>query len=268
MTRCAALLLVIEDSFVDLCSIPMRGSVEDSATHFTDDGVNINGKHFGMRANAMEYSWALLLCAAAEQSSIPDAFCLRLIKSAMDYSIKLKDGVDLFQPTSAPAAAAAAAVKVEPSDAQPAVKEEPADSADGAKNAGVVAAAAGSNTDIVPNPEPVASAVPTSPTAGTDEEADESEPGDGEVVIAISAAGYERAAALLLRKAEWQALPSVYKHHKQRRVIDRRFDGSPERRTRHFSDDEDGDGGDYGAFGALAMLAHRRRRGPRGCTVS
>lgn len=43
-------------------------------------------------------------------------------------------------------------------------------------------------------------------------------------------------------KPEWTTLPTTKKTHRMRRAIDRRFDGSPDRRTRHFdSDDEGGD---------------------------
>ena len=45
------------------------------------------------------------------------------------------------------------------------------------------------------------------------------------------------------RAAEWKALPTTKKVHRMRRGIDRRFDGTPERRTRDYhlrgSDDED-----------------------------
>ena len=51
------------------------------------------------------------------------------------------------------------------------------------------------------------------------------------------AAGRERLAALVVgRKAEWSALPSTKKQHKQRSAIDRRFDGPKNQRTRDFDD--------------------------------
>jgi len=48
--------------------------------------------------------------------------------------------------------------------------------------------------------------------------------------------------ALLDRKDEWQSLPGTIRNFRMRRCIDRRFSGTPERRTRHYSDSED-DGG-------------------------
>lgn len=61
---------------------------------------------------------------------------------------------------------------------------------------------------------------------------------DGMRLPASMATGRERLTALVVgRKAEWSALPSTKKHHKQRRAIDRRFDGPKSRRTRDFSDD-------------------------------
>ena len=56
------------------------------------------------------------------------------------------------------------------------------------------------------------------------------------------------------RASEWKSLPTTRKVHRMRRAIDRRFDGTPERRTRdyHLYDDDDsyGDGGfGYGGGG-------------------
>ena len=45
------------------------------------------------------------------------------------------------------------------------------------------------------------------------------------------------------RASEWKTLPTTKKVHRMRRAVDRRFDGTPERRTRDYhlrgSDDED-----------------------------
>jgi len=43
----------------------------------------------------------------------------------------------------------------------------------------------------------------------------------------------------LYEKGDWKQLPTTKKVHRQRRGIDRRFDGPKHRRTRDFSDDED-----------------------------
>ncbi len=54
------------------------------------------------------------------------------------------------------------------------------------------------------------------------------------------------------RASEWKSLPSTKKVHRMRRAIDRRFDGTPERRTRdyHLHDDSDDSyGGGYGYGG-------------------
>ena len=59
---------------------------------------------------------------------------------------------------------------------------------------------------------------------------------DGMRLPTSMATGRERLAALVVgRKAEWSALPSTKKEHKQRRAIDRRFDGPKNQRTRDFS---------------------------------
>lgn len=63
---------------------------------------------------------------------------------------------------------------------------------------------------------------------------------DGMRLPASMAKGRERLTALVVgREAEWSALPSTKKHHKQRRAIDRRFDGPKNRRTRDFDDYDD-----------------------------
>ena len=65
--------------------------------------------------------------------------------------------------------------------------------------------------------------------------------GDGMVVPGVMAAGRARLESLVVgRKSEWQRLASTKKQHKQRRAIDRRFDGPKHRRTR----DYDSDGGE------------------------
>mmetsp|Transcript_24785 Transcript_24785/g.35469 ORF Transcript_24785/g.35469 Transcript_24785/m.35469 type:complete len:322 (+) Transcript_24785:42-1007(+) len=56
------------------------------------------------------------------------------------------------------------------------------------------------------------------------------------------------------RASEWKSLPTTKKVHKRRRAIDRRFDGTPERRTRDYhlqydSDDSYGGGFGYGGGG-------------------
>jgi hypothetical protein len=58
------------------------------------------------------------------------------------------------------------------------------------------------------------------------------------------------------RASEWKSLPTTKKVHRMRRAIDRRFDGTPERRTRdyHLYDDDSYGGGGYG-------------RGSRDCTI-
>ena len=72
--------------------------------------------------------------------------------------------------------------------------------------------------------------------AGTSAEAELA--ADGMRLPASMAKGRERLTALVVgREAEWSALPSTKKHHKQRSAIDRRFDGPKSRRTRDFSDD-------------------------------
>jgi hypothetical protein len=64
---------------------------------------------------------------------------------------------------------------------------------------------------------------------------------DGSLSVPASVAtGRVRLEALVVgRKAEWSALPSTKKQHKQRRAIDRRFDGPKNRRTRDFDDYDD-----------------------------
>ena len=64
------------------------------------------------------------------------------------------------------------------------------------------------------------------------------------------------------RASEWKSLPTTKKVHRMRRAIDRRFDGSPDRRTRDYhlyddSDDEYGYGGYGGGYGG----------GRRDCTI-
>lgn len=64
-----------------------------------------------------------------------------------------------------------------------------------------------------------------------------------DLVPASLAAGRQRLEGLVVgRRAEWSALASTKKKHKQRRAIDRRFDGPKHRRTRDY--DSDSDGGD------------------------
>ena len=74
---------------------------------------------------------------------------------------------------------------------------------------------------------------------GTAVEASEEEvelASDGMRLPTSMATGRERLAALVVgRKAEWSALPSTKKEHKQRRAVDRRFDGPKNQRTRDFS---------------------------------
>lgn len=49
------------------------------------------------------------------------------------------------------------------------------------------------------------------------------------------------------RASEWKSLPTTKKVHRMRRAIDRRFDGTPERRTRDYHlYDDDSYGGRYG----------------------
>ena len=63
---------------------------------------------------------------------------------------------------------------------------------------------------------------------------------DGMRLPTSMATGRERLTALVVgRKADWSALPSTKKQHKQRRAIDRRFDGPKNQRTRDFSHDFD-----------------------------
>jgi hypothetical protein len=59
------------------------------------------------------------------------------------------------------------------------------------------------------------------------------------------------------RASEWKDLPTTKKVHRERRAIDRRFDGTPERRTRdyHLYDSDDSD--EYGRGG-----------GRRDCVIS
>ena len=55
--------------------------------------------------------------------------------------------------------------------------------------------------------------------------------------------GAKRVEQLVARKAEWGTLPTTKKQHRERRVIDRRFDGPRHRRTRDprmFEDGADG----------------------------
>ena len=66
------------------------------------------------------------------------------------------------------------------------------------------------------------------------------------------------------RASEWKSLPTTKKVHRMRRAIDRRFDGTPERRTRDYhlqydSDDSYGGGFGYGGGGY--------GRGRRDCTI-
>jgi hypothetical protein len=60
------------------------------------------------------------------------------------------------------------------------------------------------------------------------------------------------------RASEWKSLPTTKKVHRMRRAIDRRFDGTPERRTRdyHLYDDDDDSYGGGGGY-----------RGSRDCTI-
>ena len=65
-----------------------------------------------------------------------------------------------------------------------------------------------------------------------------------DVVGAQIAAGRTRLASLFRdRKAEWSILASTKKKHKMRRAIDRRFDGPKHRRTRDYSDSDEGEDG-------------------------
>jgi hypothetical protein len=41
------------------------------------------------------------------------------------------------------------------------------------------------------------------------------------------------------KASAWENLPTTKKEHRMRRTIDRRFDGSPSRRTRDFGDNDD-----------------------------
>mmetsp|Transcript_22091 Transcript_22091/g.33270 ORF Transcript_22091/g.33270 Transcript_22091/m.33270 type:complete len:323 (-) Transcript_22091:96-1064(-) len=63
------------------------------------------------------------------------------------------------------------------------------------------------------------------------------------------------------RASEWKSLPTTKKVHRMRRAIDRRFDGTPERRTRdyhlHDSDDDDSYGRGYGYGGGGYGRAQR-----------
>lgn len=58
----------------------------------------------------------------------------------------------------------------------------------------------------------------------------------------LVAVGQERLLAIYGNKAAWQSLPTTKKVHKQRRVIDRRFDGPKNRRTRDYDSQGGGDG--------------------------
>ena len=44
----------------------------------------------------------------------------------------------------------------------------------------------------------------------------------------------KKALDTVIAERKWAALPSTRKHHRMRRAIDRRFSGTPERRTRSF----------------------------------
>jgi hypothetical protein len=66
------------------------------------------------------------------------------------------------------------------------------------------------------------------------------------------------------RASEWKSLPSTKKVHRMRRAIDRRFDGTPERRTRDYRMyDEYGDSDEdsYGSYGGMGG------RGRRDCVI-
>ncbi len=69
------------------------------------------------------------------------------------------------------------------------------------------------------------------------------------------------------RASEWKSLPTTKKVHRMRRAIDRRFDGTPERRTRDYhlqydSDDSYGGGGYGGGYGGGGY-----GRGRRDCVI-
>merc|ERR1712137_310981 len=57
-----------------------------------------------------------------------------------------------------------------------------------------------------------------------------------ELELVVPSAGLK---ALLAREDDCKALKSTIRTFRMRRAIDRRFDGSPDRRTRHFSDEDE-----------------------------
>jgi len=67
---------------------------------------------------------------------------------------------------------------------------------------------------------------------GTDIDGEDEDPDPDSEVLKR---GYEKLKALYNQKEKWTTLPTTKKFHKERRCIDRRFDGPKERRTRDFS---------------------------------
>jgi hypothetical protein len=259
----------MEDCQVDLCAISMRGGVKDSLTSYDGTTVVDGIEHEGI--NFKPHLWRLALRAAASMPGIEDAFLLRFIKSALDYSVDVlasdlpnddhDDAKKAQSPpaTDAPAEAGAGdgAPKAEQGDGEAALKPEQRSgvATDAPAAAGVagsqegfaVAVEAGEESCKMGESSAAATSAPTSQPAAVPAPAPETTPAAKRALDATAvAAGTARIAALHAGRA-WESLPTVYKAHRMRRAIDRRFSGTPERRTRDyhlqsfFGDDGDDD---------------------------
>ena len=62
------------------------------------------------------------------------------------------------------------------------------------------------------------------------------------------ATGRTRLAALYAARTQWAALPTWKPKHKQRKCIDRRFDGPKHLRTRDYDSDDIWGGGGFGGY--------------------
>lgn len=92
--RCLELLLVVEDSYVDMCSVPMRSVVSEFCEGAYNDfnepmmDLEIDTYKFKDRKNAMQHLWQRLIATAASVAFVPDELLCSMIKAAHDYKVK------------------------------------------------------------------------------------------------------------------------------------------------------------------------------------
>mmetsp|Transcript_19956 Transcript_19956/g.33394 ORF Transcript_19956/g.33394 Transcript_19956/m.33394 type:complete len:341 (+) Transcript_19956:210-1232(+) len=229
--RCHEIIKLIADTWDNMKTIPMRGTVEQSFEQIADASDMSVGGVFSIRDGdeMIKKMWPRFLLAAASCSSseheVTDAALARFIKDADDF------GVDIL---SAP----------EDED-----EDENENQDKDADDFGVDILSAPEDEDEDENEnQDKGNTKATSVVAITSSTT--AKPAPSSTSTTAESKGLSRLTAIYGNRSAWSNLPTTRKVHKQKSAIDRRFFGSKNRRTRDFSSDDDGDydnGRDFGS---------------------